>query len=327
MSRQILLLLLVTVVNVSDAVCRGSLLEPNVTVGDSQHLLVNWEPAFEDCDSIEVQSATVQIDSATEEVAFAEKEAKIEANPCLTHPFILVKLELEEKTLWSYVSRYNDYNENPKIEELYSGLLQKQVVDKICLDINGTLFVPEIPDELSECVVMYEKQRKYSEASNWSTQLVFTIVDPQNESRRKVVKTGFKIDEECRPTRKNDLQDDEDLDQGQTITIIIICSIVGTILIVVLVSATIWRCLKRFRDKKVTKIDINPNYEEAGMDYEYRTTSEDYDYDTMENEASIRRKEVEKMEKGDQNSVYGKTEEGWEEAVTVAVDTNSVYQK
>ena len=92
MSRQILLLLLVTVVNVSDAVCRGSLLEPNVTVGDSHHLLVNWEPAFEGCDSIEVQSATVQIDSATEEVAFAEKEAKIEANPCLTHPFILVKL-------------------------------------------------------------------------------------------------------------------------------------------------------------------------------------------------------------------------------------------
>ena len=301
MRGQILLLLLANAVHIVSGRCRGSLLEPNVTVGDSLHLLVNWEKAFEGCNRSEVKSAAVQVESAVHEVAFAEKEAKIDANPCLTHPFILVKLKLKENIVRSYVSRYNDYDVEPKIEDLYRGLLQKQVVDKICLQNNGTFFVPDIPDGLSKCVVRHEKQRKYS-ATTSSTQFVFTIVDPQNEKRTKVVKTGFKIDKHCTPSRKKDIQDNEQLDQGQKI-IIISGSIVGIFLIV---AAVIWRCSKRFRNNKTIKIDINPVYGAAGTEYyevwKTSTTSEDYDYDTMDNEASIRRKEM-KMKAVDRNSV------------------------
>ena len=303
MGRQILLLLLANAVHIVSGRCRGSLLEPNVTVGDSQHLLVNWEKAFEGCNSSEVKSAAVQVDSAFVDVAFVEKEAKVEANPCLTHSFILVlvKLHLKEKIVRSYVSRYNNYDVEPKIEDLYSGLLQKQVVDKTCLRSNGTLFVPDIPDGLRECIVSYEKERKYS-GSTSSTQFVFTIVDPQNEKRTKVVKTGFKIDKHCTPSRNKDIQDNEQLDQGQKI-IIISGSIVGILL---LVAAVIWRCSKRFRNNKTIKIDINPVYGAAGTEYyevwKTSTTSEDYDYDTMDNEASIRRKEM-KMKAVDRNSV------------------------
>ena len=311
MGRQILLLFLANAAHIVSGSCRRSLLEPNVTVGDSRHLLVNWEKAFEGCDSSQVQSATIEIYPTTiQEVAFAEKEAKVEANPCLTHPFVIVKLQWEERSIYSHVSRYNDYNVYPKIEELYSGLLQKQVVDKICLQNNGTLFVPQIPDGVSKCAVSYGKERKYS-GSTSSTQFVFKIVDPQNEKGTRVVKTGLKIDEHCTLSRSKDIQEDEHLDQGQTM-IIISCSIVGTLLSVILVAAAIWRCSKRFKAKKMIKIDINPIYDAADVDYEEWTTStsKDYDYDTMDiNEASIRRKDM-KMKAVDENSVNGKPDEG-----------------
>ena len=209
MVRQILLLFLSNTAHIVSGRCRRSLLEPNVTVGDSQHLLVNWEKAFEGCDSGEVQSATIEIYPRTiQEVAFAEKEAKVEANPFLMHPFIMVKLQLKEKSIYSHFSRFNDYDVEPKIEKLYSGLLQKQVVDKTCLQNNGKLIDPQIPDGVSECVVSFEKGGKYS-GSTSSTRLVFTIVDPQNEKGRRVVKTGFKIDEHCTPPRSKDTQDDD----------------------------------------------------------------------------------------------------------------------
>ena len=293
MGRQILLLLLANAAHIVSGRCRRSLLEPNVTVGDSQHLLVNWEKSFEGCNSGEVQSANIEIYPRTiQEVAFAEKEAKVEANPFLMHPFIMVKLQLKEKSIYSHFSRFNDYDVEPKIEKLYSGLLQKQVVDKICLQNNGKLVDPQIPDGVSECVLSFEKAGKYS-GSTSSTQLVFLIVDPQNEKGRRILKTGFKIDKHCTPPRNKDIQDNEHLDQDQT-SIIISCSIIGALLSVILVAVAIWRCSKRFRAKKMIKIDRNPIYEAAdAVDYEVWSASKDYDYDTMDNnEASIRRKET-----------------------------------
>ena len=75
----------------------------------------------------------------------------------------------------------------------------------------------------------------------------------------------------------------------------------------------------------MTKQDIIVNYDRAGVDYEYDTTGQDYDYDTMGGEVSTRRRREVKMEVVDRNSVYGKTEEGWEGAVLV--DNNPVYEK
>ena len=117
--------------------CMNTFKEPEVTVADSDHLLVNWRKSFEGCDSGEVQNAKVQIGSEKIDVTFADKEAKIEANPCLTQPSIQVKLrlEFEEKLVWSHPVHYNKYNNNPKLEHLYSGLLQsqedKQLVERL----------------------------------------------------------------------------------------------------------------------------------------------------------------------------------------------------
>ena len=58
----------------------------------------------------------------------------------------------------------------------------------------------------------------------------------------------------------------------------------------------------------------------SNMTEQALTTSEDYDYDTMDNEVSTRRKAV-KMELVDRNSGYGKPKEGWKAAITVGTNT------
>ena len=66
--------------------CQNSGHIPNVRVADSQHLLVNWENALEGCDSSKVQFAIVRIGSVQVGVIFDDKEAKLNADPCLEHP-------------------------------------------------------------------------------------------------------------------------------------------------------------------------------------------------------------------------------------------------
>ena len=184
----------------------NTLQAPEVTVEDSEHLLVNWAKSFDSCNASEILIAKVHTGADAVEVAFAEKEAKIKANPCLTHPQISVSVQSAESKLWSQTAHYNDYNIQPKVEDLYSGLLEKQVVNQTCLQSNGKLFVPGIPDGLRKCVLRFENTRKSAGPAN-STQFSFTIVDPQSKEGWKVVKTEFKVDENC-PT--------EQLDQGET---------------------------------------------------------------------------------------------------------------
>ena len=196
MSTHITLLLLANAIYFARCRCINTLQPPEVTVADSKHLLVNWTKSFEGCNSSEVQNANVHIGSAVFDVAFAEHGARIEVNPCLTHPKISVRLQTETTYLWSHHSHYNDYNVHPKIEDLYSGLLQKQVIDKTCVKKSGELFVPDIPDELVRCVLQFTKATRSSRTTK-STQFRFTIVNPQNEYETRDVETNFKIDEQC----------------------------------------------------------------------------------------------------------------------------------
>ena len=144
------------------------------------------------------------------EVTFTDKEAKIRANPCLSQPPISVRVQLEGTRLWSHSSHYNDYNVEPKIEDLYSGLLQKQV-DKTCLNKDGQLSNLDIPVEIKNCVPHCHTTRRYERRT--STQFSFTIIDPRNKNRKKVVKTELKIDEHCTPENievKRGNENDED---------------------------------------------------------------------------------------------------------------------
>ena len=75
------------------------------------------------------------------------------------------------------------------------------------------------------------------------------------------------------------------------------------------------KCQKR---KDQTQTDGNPVYEGAA----------DYEYDEVEtpnssNEVSVQKREV-KAEVVDRNSVYGESEEGWEDAVVN--DCNDNYE-
>ena len=321
--------------------CLNTLQNPEVTVADSDHLLVNWTKSFEGCDSSKVNSTKVHIGrEVVEEVIFEKKTARVKANPCLKHLHISVRLNYEGTAVWSFVSHYNNYNVVPKIETVYSGMLQRRVVDKTCVKKDGELSIPEIPDELKICVVSFDTLTKSSETTTKSTQFSFTIVDPQNENRRRIMKTEFKTYERCLLVNQG-TEDSRDPGskaesrtqygnyehQSQT-SLIIGCSIVATLLVVIFVVSAFWICFKRQKEKNVTKQEFNVNYDTAGVDYEYGTTGEDYDYDTMDNEASMRRREVKsevRMEVVDRNSVYGKPEEDWDGAV--AVDKNPVYEK
>lgn len=76
---------------------------------------------------------------------------------------------------------------------------------------------------------------------------------------------------------------------------------------------------KSHKRKDQTQTDENPAYEGA-TDYEYD------EVETLNNsnkEVSVRKKEV-KAEVVDRNSVYGESEEGWEDAIVN--DCNDNYE-
>ena len=284
--------------------CQNSGHVPNVTVANSQHLLVNWEKAFEGCDSSKVQFAIVRIGSVQVGVIFDDKEAKLNADPCLEHPEISMSLGYEGKEVRSYNSSYKGYNAVAKIKYLYSGLLQKQVLDKACVKKNGEFSIPDIPDPIKQCVLKCEPA-----GTNHSSELRCEIVDPKNESEMKIVKSGFNP-KECSPedeSRRTTNSTNEV--PGQSLTSIIIgISVAGTLFFVTFVILAIWIPFKILKNKKeikavlndVIKEDLNVHYDTAGVDYEYITVG---------NGDSTRRREI-IMEVVDRNSLYGKIEEG-----------------
>ena len=135
--------------------------KPEVTVADPDHLLVDWTNAFENCESEKVQSASVEYQTFPKHgntfsinVTFDDKKAKVEANPCLKHSVtVKIKYEGQGFDVPSHHSSYNALNADElKIKDLYSGLLQKQVVEKVCIRKDGVPSIPIIPDEISNCV-------------------------------------------------------------------------------------------------------------------------------------------------------------------------------
>ena len=164
MSTHIILLLLAnTIYNVRGR-CSRTRKPPEVTVADLDHLLVDWTKSFENCNSSKVQNAIVKVSGRnpmTQNVRFGEMKAKVMVDPCLHYRKIELKLKYgdEKKVVWSHPASYNNYNSKINVKELYSGLLQEQVLDKTCVKEDGELFLPEIPEELKMCVKNYTATR------------------------------------------------------------------------------------------------------------------------------------------------------------------------
>ena len=287
----------------SASCCQNSGHIPNVTVADSQHILVNWEKAFEGCDSSKVQFAIVRIGSVQVGVIFDDKEAKLNADPCLEHPEISMSLGCEGKEVRSYNSSYKAYNAVAKIEYLYSGLLQKQVLDKACVKKNGEFSIPDIPDPIKQCVLKCE-----TAGTNHSSELRCEIVDPKNESETKIVKSEFNP-KECSPQDKSrgTTNNTNEVPSQSLTSITIGISVAGTLFFVTFVILAIWIPFKILKNKKEIKEDLNDVIKED-LNVDYDTAGVDYEYVTMGNGDSTRRREI-VMEVVDRNSLYGKTEE------------------
>ena len=140
--------------------CRNTLCPPVVTVADSEHLLINWAKSFKGCNK--VQKATLQYKDHTSEVKsvelnFANKQARLETDPCYAHYDIKVIVEfklptaISARSSWSHPSKYNDYGVNPDIEELYSGLLRNLIKGKLCDRSVNNFPLSDIPDAVKAC--------------------------------------------------------------------------------------------------------------------------------------------------------------------------------
>ena len=79
------LIILANVANIAIGACKHSEHPPDVTVAESDHLLVNWANSFEGCDRERIQNASVEIDDIKSIVNFENGEAKVRADPCLKH--------------------------------------------------------------------------------------------------------------------------------------------------------------------------------------------------------------------------------------------------
>ena len=157
---------------------------PVITVANSTHLRINWENSFlKECDDIEAISASLKIqhiDTNTYNVKripvnFADKKVDVEADPCLIHDYISIRVELQnpKRYVSSSDAHYNAMYtcNNIKPQDLYSGLLQEQVLDRICKKENGEFLIPDIPKEIQDCV----QKTSVDEASS---KLSFDIVSP-----------------------------------------------------------------------------------------------------------------------------------------------------
>ena len=143
---------------------RSSQCEPLVIPKNSTHLRVNWENAFEGCEDSHIEKMVIEIvenltTTTRETVKLSQKEASVEANPCLQH-IIRVKLSMTSAYRFTHGRSYLKslpfgYNkvepENDKYP--FGGLLQIKVVPKICLKANGTISIPSPPEALQNCGV------------------------------------------------------------------------------------------------------------------------------------------------------------------------------
>ena len=329
MATHIQLLLLTNAAFIS--ACKNSEHRPEVTIADSEHLLVNWTNSFEGCDSAEVQSTIVEIRASDYfpstkiltmrvNVTVDAKEATVKINPCLRYPEIKIRLRYNESDVWSLPSSYNNYNSyDIKIEGLYSGLLQNQVVQEICIRNGWFPAIPDIPEELKNCV-SFEKLSK--KAKGW--EFIFEIVHPLNKDRTSRIKAH--VSKECSPS---DIKVQGDIGNSRAKgkqnkkqnwmvgTVVGGSILVIAIIITVGIASRICPKTKKQKNEPEARVDVNPEYAVAA----------DYVYDEMGNDDNIevltmRKREV-KAEVVDRSSIYGEKEEGWENIV--AVDTNSYY--
>ena len=201
MANILLSLLLVQKVEAQLSSCyRNEGVYPRVKPWNSSHIQVDWEGVFKECTKEHVKTMKLFMNEKVNDnflVKFEDKQFLIKQSPCSR---ISIRLRLEctalecreaDSTIGtrSIHSKTYVYNNQPRnIQELYSGIFKREVLDKVCLKENGTVIIPEPPEILSECILTKGgKIEKPGLRAGQNTTLLFTIVDPQDTSKSRTV--------------------------------------------------------------------------------------------------------------------------------------------
>ena len=314
--------------NACSEYCKSTRFLPEVTVANSTHIHINWENSFQGCDNVDSKSATLVIRRLRRDyfynyypesipVNFENKEVNVEADPCLQHTDIKLELKYGRYYPQSSVSSYEQFYNcldaisctNLAPQFLYSGLLQEQVLDKICKKDNGQFLIPDVPVEIERCF-------KKTHVDEESKVLSFDIIHPCYKDTPAVVKGDLR-DVKC-PLEENFDEEKEDVSQNKDplLSYTTMGFIIG-VLILVVITGIVIVCMIRIQKNKrqgSREADINPVYDGAA----------DYEYDDTSIDVTVGKKEV-KAEVVDRSSIYGESEEGgWENAVVV--DNNPYYE-
>ena len=235
-----------------------------VTVADSNHLRVNWKNSFEDCDSDRVQSATIILSPKNRiDVRFEDQAKDVWADPCKKHTSIRVELKYGESSLIisSHPRSYNaEFSSSMNPKDLYSGLLQKQVIDKICKNENGTFFVPKIPDAIQRCVQSLT-------FDNRTNSFTFKIVPPQisfSSEATLPVKIEFTTGPKCLTTPEEEEEEIDLKKGGPPIPPSILCTIISVeVLVLLTVTVAVLRHTKKDENKELEEPLANVNHNAA----------------------------------------------------------------
>ena len=298
---------------------------PYMTVANSTHIRINWENSFnEKCDDGEVKNAKLRIRRVNADyyydptpetipVSFNEKKVDIEADPCLQHDMIRIELKHGQphRNVISYWTGYNSESSKSctafESEYLYGGLLKEKVFNKTCKKNDGGYLIPDTPKEVKHCVQKITITEK-------SKQLSYNVVSPCYKNSHALVESLLSDVKSPGPSLLT--EDEGEAISFATIGLIIGVSVLVLLAIIVIAYKVLFKKCQKRKDKNQT--DENPTYEGAA----------DYEYDEVEilnssNKVSVQKREV-KAEVVDRNSVYGESEEGWEDAIVN--DTNDNYE-
>ena len=269
--------------------CSNTQQPPEITVADSDHLLIDWTKSFDGFKSSQVLIAFVQFQrSNVLKVSFTANKASVRANPCLAKREISVRLTYKEpiqgptnvvtREIRSLSANYNEFDVNLKIEELYSGLLKKSIIEKICDKSASHFDLSDVPKEIRKCFKASIVKRTED-----AIHCGLKIVDFRGGGKIKVVEATFNTSETC----GQDSHETEVINKSEQHSSWLIPTLISTLIIIVLIILAGCLLCSGNRSNKMMREDFNVNYDTSRVDYEYGdTTNQDYDYDTMDDESS-----------------------------------------
>ena len=139
---------------------------PEVFPWDTKSIKVSWDKVFVNCQKKEVKSLQLKVETAmggvtdtiTNDAIFEDNEIILDRRPCITHT-VHIKLDFKDEGKLPLEST-TSYNKNSgrmyTSKDLYSGRLDTEVVQNVCLKQSSgppIVTIPDPPEALSGCQI------------------------------------------------------------------------------------------------------------------------------------------------------------------------------